>query len=85
MDEFRGGEGDDQFRGSGEGTGAMVRAGETTVSPATRLVAADGKATNRPLAESAGSALELLASVPAESTETRVVSRATYIYVHDRR
>src|SRR2546427_409695 len=44
------------------------------VSPATRLVASEAKATHRPLAESEGSALPKLPWTPAESTDTRTVS-----------
>src|SRR5438874_1644352 len=43
------------------------------VSPATRLVANDWKATHRPVAESEGPKLEELPWTPAESTDTRTV------------
>src|SRR5439155_1662799 len=46
------------------------------VSPATRLVAPEAKATHRPLAESEGTKLPEFPRAPAESTATRTVPPA---------
>ena len=48
------------------------------MSPFTRLVAAESKATNRPSAETAASALEPLDWIPVEDTLTRPVAAAAH-------